>query len=280
MMGPCLVCGKECRYVTNKKTCSEECRKKREGILLAGKPKIRKNPNCKVCGADITHRHYGCVFCESCARDSELEHGRRLNYKRGNSLGPVGVVMACRLCGMDFFRKASGEKFCSKECSYKYTRIRENSSNKLKTKRFGPEKKWTRCRDCGDYFFRYWRVCSRCEQCSLANFKSTQRKHREQFKESVRQIARRIGLPDHVTYLQIKVWDAVAVLGIPANARSVGLAAGMSVNEAGTLLKNLRENGLVESFFVGNKKRVWQLSPKSLAILLEKSHAEAIDPGT
>lgn len=165
----CKVCGKEFEYEAIggrlKRYCSDKCKKiiinkralekyKREYVPKPAKPR-KFNPitrTCQECGKEFQQIRpdVNGIFCSrSCHMRWESKHKALCNQQKATSNIPLKWVYQgiCPVCGKNFETHQEKQKYCSSECAYKESLIKQKREKLLN---FVPELRI--CKECGNTF--------------------------------------------------------------------------------------------------------------------------------
>lgn len=155
----CVVCGTEFQTRrTDRRYCSDACRKKAARAIAKGKqkaepksaPKPRRNylfgefhKTCEFCG-----KEYIAGFCRSryCSQECARKADDKRRFERRKKEHPEDVLV-CPCCGKEFFRSKANPVYCSYACKRKMEPPKPQSK-RLSSKTTGYLAPKRRCHDC------------------------------------------------------------------------------------------------------------------------------------
>ena len=128
----CAQCGKEFESINGRKTCSEECRKKRKAATNSRRKRghggLWTYEPCAICGEQYLRTSATQKYCsEKCMRVANKDR----RYSKG-------VPSACAICGESFYKKSATAMTCSQTCAHKL-RLRNIALNAMAGKYDKPQ---------------------------------------------------------------------------------------------------------------------------------------------
>ena len=129
----CVVCGKEFKPIrANQKTCSKECRDKKNREYARNSNEQRKHLEvikCIVCGKEFKQTHGSQTMCsEECRKEYRRQYHENLRRMKPHTC----KISICSECGKEFENPGGKRLTCSPECRKARARKVQSESRRQK----------------------------------------------------------------------------------------------------------------------------------------------------